>query len=811
MAPKPKKAIDEPPANSTRAKSGTFNDKLKSGRKRATDFFDGEIGENAQKLVPRAKVPKAKTAEQTAEVEDTHPAKHDDPQLEPRETRIGDDSGAAEPSTPAKAKRGRPSKDKAVKPEYADKPTAPAEKKTNKATKSQAVEAGTSGKAKEPPSGKKSKATKGEAARASKSGDHPVQTEKTHPGGDRVEVETTNPAKGKKGQTKEGKPVETADDHHEEPAKPRKKASKVAEKDEADKDISAESQGRSKSAGQATNTETRKKGKKAQVPSKKGDEDADNAPTDPDMAMGHSVFDSLLATDKGKEPVDEGSASTEKSKPGKATNKASKEPAATAKSAPKSEKKAKDTSKTPASAEASTSKLKKRKAPAGQDMEAVKTDVLDPLSEMASAKKKQKISEPSALEAVGSYIGSTVDSAKKKAKAVMGYAGDVTASAQDSIMDDVTGLANGAVEEKQKKKRSKATPKSKAGDVTIGDEQGQAEDEDDTFFADTAYLAGFESSGDDRDGSDIDFPSDTTKSIPPLDRKTQAKAIKAASSTSGPGYVYIGRIPHGFYEHQMRAYFSQFGTITRLRLSRNRTTGHSKHFAFLEFQSEEVAKIVAATMDNYLLFGHILKVKLVPQEQLHPDTFKGANKRFVPVPWAKIQGRQLAMPKERGVWEKKIEKEKEKRSKKAEKLKDIGYEFEAPLKGVESVPIKGKKGVEDVTVEEEEQTLITQGGEGDGSLVVEEVKKVKRAKGKGKEVVEEAAVTATVKKGKGKVEESLEKAQDTIVDGTGSVAEPAAKKAKKGRDKAAEAISEKVASAPKDSKKTAEKVTKGKQ
>lgn len=34
--------------------------------------------------------------------------------------------------------------------------------------------------------------------------------------------------------------------------------------------------------------------------------------------------------------------------------------------------------------------------------------------------------------------------------------------------------------------------------------------------------------------------------------------------------IYLGRIPHGFFEAQMRAYFAQFGTVTRLRLSRNK-------------------------------------------------------------------------------------------------------------------------------------------------------------------------------------------------------------------------------------------------
>jgi len=36
------------------------------------------------------------------------------------------------------------------------------------------------------------------------------------------------------------------------------------------------------------------------------------------------------------------------------------------------------------------------------------------------------------------------------------------------------------------------------------------------------------------------------------------------------GVVYLGRIPHGFYEDQIRGFLSQFGDITRLRLSRNK-------------------------------------------------------------------------------------------------------------------------------------------------------------------------------------------------------------------------------------------------
>ncbi|GKV44333.1 hypothetical protein SLEP1_g51526 [Rubroshorea leprosula] len=57
--------------------------------------------------------------------------------------------------------------------------------------------------------------------------------------------------------------------------------------------------------------------------------------------------------------------------------------------------------------------------------------------------------------------------------------------------------------------------------------------------------------------------------------------------------LYIGRIPHGFYENKMQAYFQQFCTIKRLRIARNKKTGKSKHFGFLEFEDHQVAEVVA--------------------------------------------------------------------------------------------------------------------------------------------------------------------------------------------------------------------------
>ena len=93
-----------------------------------------------------------------------------------------------------------------------------------------------------------------------------------------------------------------------------------------------------------------------------------------------------------------------------------------------------------------------------------------------------------------------------------------------------------------------------------------------------------------------------------------ARSKKQKGPPSDGAVLYLGHIPHGFYEEQMRGFFGQFGTVTRLRLSRNKKTGRSKHYAFVEFKHAEVAQVVAKSMNGYLLYTKILECHVVPPE-----------------------------------------------------------------------------------------------------------------------------------------------------------------------------------------------------
>uniref|UniRef100_A0A8C8U9C0 Nucleolar protein interacting with the FHA domain of MKI67 n=1 Tax=Peromyscus maniculatus bairdii TaxID=230844 RepID=A0A8C8U9C0_PERMB len=95
-----------------------------------------------------------------------------------------------------------------------------------------------------------------------------------------------------------------------------------------------------------------------------------------------------------------------------------------------------------------------------------------------------------------------------------------------------------------------------------------------------------------------------------------------------PGVIFLGHLPSTLSESHIYDYFTQFGTINRFRLSRSKRTGNSRGYAFVEFESEDVAKIVAETMDNYLFGERLLSCKFLPPEKVHKELFKQWNVPF---------------------------------------------------------------------------------------------------------------------------------------------------------------------------------------
>jgi len=92
-----------------------------------------------------------------------------------------------------------------------------------------------------------------------------------------------------------------------------------------------------------------------------------------------------------------------------------------------------------------------------------------------------------------------------------------------------------------------------------------------------------------------------------------------------PGVIAIHNLPKGFDEAPLIKYLNQFGRVLKLRISRSRKTGKSRSYAFVEFECHDVAKIVAETMNNYLMFERLIKCDYIPESKVHKDMFKDWN------------------------------------------------------------------------------------------------------------------------------------------------------------------------------------------
>ena len=86
---------------------------------------------------------------------------------------------------------------------------------------------------------------------------------------------------------------------------------------------------------------------------------------------------------------------------------------------------------------------------------------------------------------------------------------------------------------------------------------------------------------------------------PKLGRKAKKRAAAERREREEKSRViYIGHVPDGFFEDQMRGFFGQFGEVTNLRISRSKKTGNSKGYGFVEFADHDSALRALRHLNN---------------------------------------------------------------------------------------------------------------------------------------------------------------------------------------------------------------------
>ena len=98
------------------------------------------------------------------------------------------------------------------------------------------------------------------------------------------------------------------------------------------------------------------------------------------------------------------------------------------------------------------------------------------------------------------------------------------------------------------------------------------------------------------------------------------KNQKSAKSKDS-SVIYLGHIPHGFFEKEIKSFFSQFGEVTKVKLFRSKKTNNSKGYAFVKFEAADIALVAAEAMNGYFLNDRQLDCHVVPPAKLHRGMF----------------------------------------------------------------------------------------------------------------------------------------------------------------------------------------------
>lgn len=80
--------------------------------------------------------------------------------------------------------------------------------------------------------------------------------------------------------------------------------------------------------------------------------------------------------------------------------------------------------------------------------------------------------------------------------------------------------------------------------------------------------------------------------------------------------LYVGNLPYRITEDQLREAFEEFGEVTSCTIIKDRTTGQSKGFGFVEMSNDSEAKAAIAGLNGRDLQGrHITVNEARPRDE----------------------------------------------------------------------------------------------------------------------------------------------------------------------------------------------------
>lgn len=72
--------------------------------------------------------------------------------------------------------------------------------------------------------------------------------------------------------------------------------------------------------------------------------------------------------------------------------------------------------------------------------------------------------------------------------------------------------------------------------------------------------------------------------------------------------IYVGNLPHAVNEEELKSLFEEFGEVSSAKVIKDKFTGQSRGFAFVEMASEDEANAAIDGMNGREVSGRNLRV-----------------------------------------------------------------------------------------------------------------------------------------------------------------------------------------------------------
>ena len=96
--------------------------------------------------------------------------------------------------------------------------------------------------------------------------------------------------------------------------------------------------------------------------------------------------------------------------------------------------------------------------------------------------------------------------------------------------------------------------------------------------------------------------------------------------------LYVGNLAYSTTEDSLRTLFTQAGTVTSVALIKDRDTGQSKGFGFIEMSSQAEAQKAISMFNGFMMGDRELKVNTAKAREEHGRSFdnRGSGRKHAP-------------------------------------------------------------------------------------------------------------------------------------------------------------------------------------